>query len=101
MGPRSRRAAAFSGACHHNRLEWIPTSRVSPPELLAVRPRCSGIALLRSVESFQAVLLDPGQLASLLLRIGFGYLLFVVSILFLEFITASGKPLDTQPITVV
>jgi len=42
-----------------------------------------------------------GQVASLIVRVGVGYLLFVVCILLLEFITAAGKPADTQPSTVV
>ncbi len=41
-----------------------------------------------------------GQLASLIIRVVIGYLLFVFCILILEFITASGKPADTQPSTV-
>lgn len=42
-----------------------------------------------------------GQLASLIFRVGVGYLLFVFCILLLEFATAAGKPADTQPSTVV
>ncbi len=41
------------------------------------------------------------QLASFVLRIGVGYLLFVVCVLALEFLTASGRPLVNQPRTVV
>ena len=41
-----------------------------------------------------------GQFASFVVRTGFGYLLFVFCILFLEFITVAGRPLETQPTTV-
>ncbi len=42
-----------------------------------------------------------GQLASMVVRLGLGYLLLVFSILLLEFITAAGRPADTQPSTAV
>jgi hypothetical protein len=41
------------------------------------------------------------QAASLAIRIGFGYLLFVAALLTLEFFTSAGKPRSSQPITVV
>jgi hypothetical protein len=41
------------------------------------------------------------QAASLAVRIGFGYLLFVTALLALEFFTAAGKPRSSQPITAV
>ena len=46
------------------------------------------------IESFN------GQLASLVLRIGIGYLLFVAGVLAIEFFTSSGSPCATQPSTV-
>lgn len=46
------------------------------------------------VEPFNA------QFVSFLLRVGTGYLLFVTSLLLLEFFTSSGRPLETQPSTV-
>jgi hypothetical protein len=41
------------------------------------------------------------QAASLAIRIGFGYLLFVAALLALEFFTSAGKPRSSQPITAV
>jgi hypothetical protein len=40
-----------------------------------------------------------GQMFSFILRVGFGYLLFVSCTLLLDFVTASGSPTDTQPVT--
>ncbi len=41
-----------------------------------------------------------GQMASFVLRIGAGYLLFVTAALVLDFFTSSGKPAETQASTV-
>ena len=47
-----------------------------------------------AIESF------GGQMASFVLRIGAGYLLFVVGVIAVEFCTASGSPFSIQPSTV-
>lgn len=59
---------------------WVPL------RLLAWIPKADGFGM---------------QAASFAARIGFGYLLFVVALLALEFITAAGKPRFSQPSTAV
>jgi hypothetical protein len=63
--------------------------------LLAVRIPLLLLSWMPKISSF------GGEMASFIVRAGFAYLLFVGALLVLELLTSRGRPLLSQPATVV